>query len=184
MLPALTRKWWVFLVNGLCAVAFGVMTFVWPGMTLLALVVLYGIYCFADGVMALAASIAAPEGGGRFWWQMLVVAMVSIAVGIAAFVWPAITGAALLFIIAIWAIARGIAEIVTAIQVRRFIRNEWTLMLAGAAAILFGIVLIAKPGTGALAVLWTIGSFAILRGGLFIALAVRLRMVAAAQPAH
>lgn len=123
MLPALTRKCWVFLVNGLRPVAFD--------------------------VMALATSIAA-----------------------------------LLFIVAIWAIARGIAEIVTAIQVRRFLRNEWTLTLAGAAAILFGVMLIAKPGTGALALLGTIGSFAKLRGGLFIALAVRLRLVAAAQPAH
>ncbi len=175
MLSALARNWWVLLLNGICAIVFGVLAFTWPGVTLLALVTLYGVYCLADGITAIGATIGAKDNAGRSWWQMLFVGVLSIAAAITAFVWPQITAVALLIIIAIWAIMRGVFEIVAAIALRKVIDNEWMLGLAGAASVVFGVALIARPGLGALALIWMIGAFAILRGLLLTGLAFKLR---------
>jgi uncharacterized membrane protein HdeD (DUF308 family) len=175
MLSALARNWWVLLLNGIVAIVFGVLAFTWPGVTLLALVTLYGVYCLADGITALWASFSAKDGAGRSWGHMLFVGIISIGAGITAFVWPHITAYALLVLIAIWAIMRGVFEIVAAISLRKVIDNEWMLGLAGAASVLFGLAVIARPGLGALAIVWMIATFAILRGAILTGLAFKLR---------
>jgi uncharacterized membrane protein HdeD (DUF308 family) len=175
MLRELARKWWVLLLNGICAIAFGLMAFAWPGITLLALVVLFGAYALIDGITAVAASIAGRNEAGRSWWQMLLVGILGILAGITAFIWPGITTVALLVVIAVWAIVRGIMEIIAAIELRKVIQDEWLLGLAGVASVLFGITLIGRPAVGALAVVWLIGGFAIAHGILLAALAFRVR---------
>jgi uncharacterized membrane protein HdeD (DUF308 family) len=174
MLTMLARKWWVLLINGIGAILFGLMAFAWPGITLLTLVILYGIYCIVDGVTALMEA-SARDKEGKGWGRMLFVGIVSIAVGIGAFIWPGITTAALLVIIAIWAIVRGVLEIIAAIELRKVIHNEWLLIVAGVMSILFGAALLARPAAGALAMVWLIGAFAIAHGLLRIALAFKLR---------
>jgi uncharacterized membrane protein HdeD (DUF308 family) len=181
LLVAIARKWWVLLLNGLCAILFGVMAFAWPQVTLLALVILYGVYCLADGITALGASLARREEG-RPWGRMLLIGIVSIAAGVVTFLWPGITAIALLVIIAVWAIIHGITEIIAAIELRKFIHNEWLLILAGVVSVLFGVVMIARPGVGALSLIWVIGTFAILHGLLLVALAFKLRGLAHAVP--
>ncbi len=174
MLTLVARKWWVLLLNGLCAIAFGLMAFAWPGVTVVALVILFGAYCLADGITAVTASLGRDEKG-KSWGQMLFIGIISIAAGITAPVWPGMTAVVLLMIIAFWAIVRGFIEIIAAIELRKVIQNEWLLILAGAASVLFGVVLIARPGVGALALIWVIGVFAMLRGFLLVALAFKLR---------
>jgi uncharacterized membrane protein HdeD (DUF308 family) len=174
MLTILARKWWVLLINGIGAIIFGLMAFAWPGITLLTLVILYGIYCVVDGVTALMEASVSDQQG-KAWGRMRFVGILSIAVGVGAFIWPGITTAALLIIIAIWAIVRGALEIIAAIELRNVIHNEWLLIVAGVMSILFGVALLVRPATGALAMVWLIGAFAIAHGLLRVALAFKLR---------
>jgi uncharacterized membrane protein HdeD (DUF308 family) len=85
-----------------------------------------------------------------------------------------LTALVLLYIIAVWALITGVLEIVAAVRLRKVIENEWWLVLTGIASVLFGIVLLAAPGAGALAVVWLIAAYAIVFGVLMIALALRL----------
>lgn len=177
MLSAISRRWWVFLLNGIAAILFGIMAFVWPGVTLLTLVLLFGFYCMADGIAAIFASFARQEDTGRSWWQMLLLGAVSLIAGFTAIAWPGISAAVLLFVIAGWAIVHGVFEIAAAIALRKVIENEWMLVLAGVASILFGSALMIQPAVGALAVIFWIGAFAIVRGIFIVALALRLRKI-------
>jgi uncharacterized membrane protein HdeD (DUF308 family) len=175
MLHELARNWWVLLLNGLVAIAFAVMVLAWPGITLWALVILFGVYALIDGFTAIMASIAGKDEAGKSWGQLLLVGIISVLAGVAAIVWPGLTALALLFMIAIWAIVRGIMQIVAAVRLRKLIDNELLLGLAGAASVLFGILLIARPGSGALAVTWLISLFAMVHGILLVSLAFKLR---------
>lgn len=169
ILDLFTRNWWLWLARGLFGVAFGVMAFALPELTLRVLVLLFGIYAVADGLTALWLGAVA-----RAWW-LLALGVLAIAVGIFTFFRPEITAVALLYLIAGWAIARGIFEMVTAIELRKVISDEWLLALAGVLSIVFGVMLAANREAGALAVVWIIGAYAALAGGVMIVFAFRLR---------
>ena len=169
-----TARWWALVIRGLAAIAFGVLTFFKPSISLLALVILWGAYALVDGVFAVVHSIQ----GARIvqgWGWLLAGGIVSIGAGVVAFLWPGITALALLAVIAAWAVLTGIAEIVTAIQLRRHLRGEWMLAASGVLSIAFGVLLAANPGSGVLAVTWLIGLYAVAFGALLVALGFRLR---------
>ena len=174
MLLSLAGSWWVALVRGLVAILFGVLAFVWPGMTLLSLVALYAIYCMIDGVAALA-SASVLHRTGRPWKQMVPAGLVSLGAGVAAFLWPGLSAVILLWIVAAWAIAHGLVEVVAAIRLRKELADEWLLALGGGASILFGIMLFGSPGAGAVALVGFIGAFAVAHGVILVALSFRLR---------
>jgi uncharacterized membrane protein HdeD (DUF308 family) len=169
-----SRNWWALALRGLVAVVFGVLAFVWPGMTLLTLVFLFGAYALADGVLALVNAYRAPRGYPRFG-RLILHGLISLAAGILAFVWPGITALALLVLIAAWAIVTGVLEITAAVELRKVIAHEWLMILGGILSVLFGVAILVQPAVGALAVVWWIGSFAILFGILMMALAFRVR---------
>lgn len=172
MVRSLCRNWWLLLLRGIAAIVFGVLTFVWPGVTLLTLVLLYGAFALVDGVLAIAAAVMGGAPAPRWW--LAIVGLAGIAAGILTFAWPGITALVLLLFIAAWAIATGVLQIIGAIRLRKVIENEWWLVAGGVLSVLFGLVLIAQPGTGALALLFVIGTFAIIEGILLIGLALRL----------
>jgi uncharacterized membrane protein HdeD (DUF308 family) len=174
LLAVLAERWWLLLLRGLAAIAFGVIAFFWPGITLVALTYLFGIYAIVDGVFAIWAAFVIPGEGGPRWWLGLS-GVVSIVVGIAAFVYTGMTALALLIFIAVWAIIIGVLQLYAAIQLRTIIDNEWWLILSGLLSIAFGAILIAWPGTGALALIWTIAWFAVFFGCMFIGLAFELK---------
>jgi uncharacterized membrane protein HdeD (DUF308 family) len=171
---ALTSRWWTWVLRGIAAIIFGVLTFVAPKVSLLALVYLWGAYAVADGAFALLVAAQRGRAGLRWGW-MLFEGLVGIAAGVATLIWPGITAIALLVVIAVRSMMLGGLEIATAIELRRVIRGEWLLAASGVVSILFGLVLIASPSVGALAMLWLIGGHAILFGALLIAIGVRLR---------
>jgi uncharacterized membrane protein HdeD (DUF308 family) len=175
LLRALADNWWLLLLRGIAAIAFGALAFMWPGITLLTLIFLWGAYAIADGVLALWAAISGQTGqmGSRLW--LAVVGIAGLIAGLLAFVWPGITALVLLMFIAGWAIAIGALQIWGAIELRKEIEGEWLLILSGLLSVAFGVVLFAWPGAGALAVVWLIGWYAILAGCLYIALAFRLK---------
>ncbi len=181
MIAILAERWWALAIRGLAAIIFGILTFVFPGLSVYALVILFGAWAFADGIFNVIAAVR--RAGGKSWGWMLFEGLASIAAGVVTFFWPGLTAFALLMVIAAWSFATGIAEIVAAIRLRKFIRNEWLLGLAGVLSVVFGLLLFAYPGAGALALVFWIGAFAIVFGALLIALAFRLRAWAR-DPSH
>jgi uncharacterized membrane protein HdeD (DUF308 family) len=173
MLDALARNWWLILLRGIAAIVFGLLTFVWPGITLLTLILFYGAFALVDGVLAIAAAVMGGAPAPRWW--LAVIGLLGIAVGVLTFAWPGVTALVLLLFIAGWAIAIGVLQIAGAIRLRKEIDNEWLLILGGVLSVLFGLVLIVQPGVGALALLYVIGFYAILYGILFVMFALRLR---------
>jgi uncharacterized membrane protein HdeD (DUF308 family) len=173
----LHRTWWMLLLRGLFAIAFGVLTWILPGASLAALVLLFGAYVMADGILGVWSAVAGRKEH-EHWWVMLIAGLLGIAIGLLTFLAPAVTALVLLFYIAIWAIATGVLQIVIAIRLRKEIRGEWMLVLGGLASLLFGVLLIAQPGAGALGVLWLIATYAVVFGVLLVLLALKVRSVA------
>ena len=182
MMEALARNWWALALRGLFAVLFGLLAFAWPGLTLAALVLLFGAYALVDGVFALVAAVRAAEAHERWWWFVLE-GLAGIAAGLLTFVWPGITALVLLYLIAWWAVITGVLEIAAAIRLRNEISGEWALALGGVASVVFGFLLLFRPGAGALAVVWLIGIYALLFGVLLLMLAFRLRGHSGQKPA-
>jgi uncharacterized membrane protein HdeD (DUF308 family) len=164
MLLVYRLNWWTLALRGLAALIFGLLTFFWPGITLVVLVFLFGGYAIVDGIFAIAASIKSRES--KRWWLLLIEGILSINAGVLTFTWPGITLLILLGLIAGWAIVTGVLEIVAAIQMRKYITNEWLLALSGIASLLFGVMLLINPGIGLLTVAWLIGAYAVAFGVL------------------
>jgi uncharacterized membrane protein HdeD (DUF308 family) len=171
---ALGQNWWLFLLRGFAAIMFGILSLVWPGISLVTLILLYGAYALVDGIFALIAGIFGTVAIAPRWW-LIIVGLLGIAAGVATFMWPGITALVLLYFIAGWAISTGIFQIIGAIQVRKEIDNEWWLILNGFLSVLFGIALFVMPGAGALALIWLIGIYAIIYGALMVAFAFSVR---------
>jgi uncharacterized membrane protein HdeD (DUF308 family) len=170
---SLAQNWWLILLRGIFAVLFGVLTFAWPGITLLTLVTLFGAYALIDGVFSVAAAIRG-DGAGARWW-LAIVGVAGIVAGAGTFVFPGMTAFLLLTFISVWMIVIGGMEIAGAIALRKVIDNEWMLVAGGLLSLLAGIALLAWPGPGALGLLFAIGGYAILYGIVLIALAFRLK---------
>lgn len=175
MLRALAQNWWLLLLRGIAAIAFGIMAFVWPGITLLTLTILWGAYALVDGAFALWSAITGRTSAIAPRWWLAIVGVAGLAAGILTFAWPGMTALILLMFIAWWAIIVGVMEIWGAIRLRKEIEGEWLLALAGLLSVAFGIAMLVWPGVGALAVVWLIGWYAILLGVIWIALAFRLK---------
>jgi uncharacterized membrane protein HdeD (DUF308 family) len=178
MLEIFTRYWWVVALRGAVAVLFGVMALVWPGITLVALVIIFGAYALVDGVFTLIAALGrrdnvAAAGGSRGW--LVAQGVAGILLGGLTFVWPGITALALLWVIAAWAVLTGVLEIAAAVRLRRELRHEWLLVLSGALSVLFGIVLVVWPAAGALTLVVLIGVAALVFGVTLLMLGLRLR---------
>jgi uncharacterized membrane protein HdeD (DUF308 family) len=171
---ALSRSWWLLLLRGIVAILFGILTFVQPGISLAALVLLFGAFSLADGVLGVWTAYSSRKER-EHWWLLLLGGLVGVGVGLLTLFAPGVTALALLFYIAIWAVATGVLQIVAAIRLRKEIEGEWTLVLAGLASVAFGVLLMARPGAGALAVLWLIAGYAIVFGLIMVLLSFKVK---------
>lgn len=174
ILQVLTENWWLLLLRGVAAVLFGILTFIWPGLSLLTLVVLFGIYVLVDGFLSLIAAVLGRHRSTPLWW-LIIAGLVSVAAGIVTFLYPQVTALVLVIFIGAWALVRGAFEIIGALMMRKEYEKEWLLIAIGLLSMLFGIAILVNPGAGALALVWLIGAYAILFGLPLIWLAFRLR---------
>jgi uncharacterized membrane protein HdeD (DUF308 family) len=134
---------------------FGVVAVLWPSITLTALVVLFGLYTLADGVLAL---IAATRRGERTRAPLLVFeALIGIGVGLATLLWTSMTTLVLVAVIGAWAIATGVLEIAIALRLRRIVPGEHLLGLAGGLSILLGVLMLVGPQLAAFAIVILLG---------------------------
>jgi uncharacterized membrane protein HdeD (DUF308 family) len=177
MLELLTRNWWVVLVRGIAGVLFGVSALLWPGITLGALVLFFGAYALVDGAFAIVSAFSRRARSDR-WWVLLLEGLLGIGAGLIAWFMPGVTALVLVYLMAAWMITTGVVEIVAAVRLRKEIRGEWLLGLAGVASIVMGVIVAFRPGVGALALVWMLGIYALLFGVLLITLSLRLRRLA------
>ena len=174
MASLLTRNWWTLLIRGLLAIAAGIITFMRPGVTLTALILLFGAYAFASGVMSVIAAVRGARHGQR-WITLLLEGLVGIGAGVIAFISPGITAIALIALISAWAVISGVFEIAAAVRLRKEITDEWLLGLAGAASIAFGVMIWFSPAAGALTIALIVGVYALIFGAVLVTLGFRLR---------
>jgi uncharacterized membrane protein HdeD (DUF308 family) len=168
----LSRNWWAVSLRGLAGILFGIITFVAPPITIAALVLLFGAYAFADGVLAIVSAV---RRRGTDRGLLLLEGLIGIAAGVVTFLWPGIAALALLYVIAAWALVTGAFEIAAAVRLRKVISGEWLLALSGVFSIALGVLLILAPGPGALALVIWIGAYAFVFGALLFALGLRLK---------
>ncbi len=173
MMRPYVGSWKRLAVHGVAAVLFGLGTLVWPGITLSALVLLWGAFAFVDGVTALSAAIAdrllVHRGWVAFW------GVTGIGAGIVTLLWPSITALALLVVIATWSLLIGGSRIAFAISARKQVPGAWSIALSGALLVLLGVILVVNPGAGAIGITWAIGWLAFLFGTVELSLAFEVR---------
>ncbi|MEO7295481.1 MAG: HdeD family acid-resistance protein [Candidatus Limnocylindria bacterium] len=170
----LARWWWTFILRGILAIAFGILSFFAPPLGIAVLVGLFGAWALIDGATSIVAGIRT-QGQDRSWWLEILEGIAGIAAGLLALIFPTFAAEVLVLIIAAWAIVTGLFQIVAAIRLRQQIRGEIWLGLAGVASVLFGVVLVLFPAAGALSLVWLIGGSAIAFGAFLLVLGWRLR---------
>jgi uncharacterized membrane protein HdeD (DUF308 family) len=170
----LGKSWWALTLRGVAAVIFGILAITRPGVTLLALVTLFGAYAFVDGIFSLVAAFRAAEHH-LHWMALVAEGVLGILVGIITFFHPALTATVFVIFIAVWAVITGVLELVAAVRLRREIAGEILLVLLGIVSVIFGVLLFIAPIEGAVAVVWILGIYALLFGVLMIILSLRLR---------
>jgi uncharacterized membrane protein HdeD (DUF308 family) len=172
----MSQYWWVLLLRGAVAIAFGIVALTYPGLTLASLVLYFAAFAFVDGVATVFHAF-----GGRneieSWWVLLLEGLLGIAFGVITYQAPAITTLVLLLYIGFWAMGTGLLRIILAVRLRHEIEGEWWMALGGLASILFGAIMIARPGEGAIAALTVIGAWSIVTGFSLVFLAFRVRSV-------
>jgi len=174
MTDVLARNWGWVALRGVVAILFGLLTIVRPGITLSALLLLFGAFAIADGSFRLFSAFANRHDQPQ-WGALALGGALGIVAGVIVLVMPGVSGLVLLYIIAVWTIVTGAAEIAVAIELRKVITGEWALVLAGVLSILFGAFLVARPAAGAIALAFWIGLYAVALGVMLLVLAFRLR---------
>jgi uncharacterized membrane protein HdeD (DUF308 family) len=164
----------LMLIRGIVGVLIGFVAFAWPGITIAALVGIFGVYAIIDGITNLILGLNRTPTRGRSWASVFQ-GIIGIAAGVLTFLWPGVTALALVFFIAAWAIVTGVLEVAAAVRLRRYIRGEWMLALSGILSIVFGLAVFAFPAAGAVGISWVLGAYAMVAGFVLIALGIRLR---------
>jgi len=175
MLNLLAKNWWLVEIRGVAAIAFGVLAFLWPGITLLVLVTLFAAYMLIDGVALLVSLRRAEPATAGHRLAVGLMGILGVAVGIATIFWPGITALALLYLVAFWAITLGLTQVIAAIRLRREISGELWFVIGGLLTVVFGVFILLFPGTGLLSLVWIVGAWAVVFGITNLVLAWRLR---------
>ena len=169
-----SSNWWALALRGIAGIVLGLLAFSWPGVTIAALVTLFGLYALVDGVFAIVASLRGIREHDRWGW-MLVEGIAGVIAGLTALFMPLLGAIVLTWIIAFWAIVTGALEIGAAVRLRKIIEGEWMLMLVGVLSLILGFVILARPGVGLAVIATWIGAYALIAGVMTLVLAFRVR---------
>ena len=174
------KMWPIMALRGTLAILFGIVALLWPGITLLVLALLFGAWALLDGISFLANAFRQGRAHARWhdWIPSLLAGLLGIAAAVVTVLMPAITVVVLTIVAAILLIGVGVVEITIAVRLRRLIRGEVFLGLAGLVSIIAGIVILMWPLPGALALTFMLGIYALISGVLLLAVALRLRHLA------
>jgi len=174
MQALLKQAWWALLIGGIASVIFGVLAFIWPGLTLFVLAVFFAATVFVDGIVTIISAVR-NRATASHWWLWLLLGVLGVIAGGIGLLYPAAAAGALLLLISAYAIAAGVLMIWAGVKLRAEIEREWLLWLLGGLSVLFGLLLVAQPAAGLLGFVWAIGSWAVVTGILKIMLAFKAR---------
>jgi uncharacterized membrane protein HdeD (DUF308 family) len=170
----LARNWGAIVLRGIVGILFGIACIAAPGISLAALVVVFAVYAFADGLLEIVSAMRGGRAGESRWFLVLE-GLLGIGVAVVTVFWPGITTLALLYLVAVWALVGGVFEIAAGIRSTRWMSGAWLLVLSGIASVALGILLFAFPGPSALALVLWVGVYALVSGIFLVALGIRLR---------
>jgi uncharacterized membrane protein HdeD (DUF308 family) len=166
----LKRLRWALGLSGLVSILFAIAILVWPDISLFALVIVFGAYSLVRGVFGLAASLSMPSVPGRGW--LILSSVAGIAVGIIVFIWTEMSALALLYVIGTYAIIFGVLTVAGAFRLPLDDSDRILVTLTGVISVLFGILMFAKPGDGALVLLALIAAYALITGVAELTIAI------------
>jgi len=171
---ALDRSRKAATARGVIGIAFSLVLLLWPGIGLTALTAVFGVWALFSGVTRLVESFRASGARRRRAW-LAVDGVVGVAIGVAVFVWPGLSALGLLYAIAVWAIVGGVVHLALAAASPLRGGTSLLLFLGGLVSVAFGVIMFARPGAGAVAVVALISAFAFVTGVMQLAFGVRLR---------
>lgn len=174
MLDRWTGNWWALALRATAALIFGIVAFALPGPTLAAVVLVFGAYAIADGVLSIVAAVRGIRRHER-WGAMLAQGILGIIAGLIALFYPIVGALGLTYLVAAWALLTGSFQIAAAIKLRRLITGEWLMILGGVLSIALAVMMVLLPTTGMLVLVWWLGAYAIITGAVGLALAFRVR---------
>jgi uncharacterized membrane protein HdeD (DUF308 family) len=181
MIDRIGTHWWLFLIRGILALAFGFALPFFPLAALFTIAILFGFYAILDGIVASYAAFRMSHTDGRWVW-LTIEGIIGLAAGTYALFAPGVAILALAWLLGAWALVTGILALGSAFTVRRHVANEIFWVLGALVSIVFGIGVFFAPAIGAWALIYFLSFYAIVAGFIFISLAMRLRGVRAAKP--
>jgi uncharacterized membrane protein HdeD (DUF308 family) len=170
----LVQNWWLFTLRGVLGMLFGVLALIFPGPTILSLVLLFSAYMLVDGIFGIISAVRAIRRKEDRWGLLIFEGLLDIATGIVAFLWPGLTVVAFVWLIAAWAIVSG--GLMTAAGFRLNIEHgRWWLVLGGLLSLAYGALLIITPLIGAVVFTWWLGAYALIFGVALVIFSLKLR---------
>ena len=183
----LVKDWWAKLIIGFILIVWGFLAFVSPELSLLTVIIIFGMMCLFAGIAMIAFALSGSPMV-RNKWMMVIEGILLFTIAMMAFFWPETTALTLLYLFAAFAIVLGLFEIIFAISMPKDASQEigsasrGMMILGGILSLIFGMLLFIYPGSGLLAILWIAGAFAIIIGGIWIATGIAGSREAKAAP--
>ncbi|WP_437734617.1 HdeD family acid-resistance protein [Sorangium sp. So ce1335] len=169
-----TEAWWLLVLRGIAALGLGLLTLLLPGHGLSALAVVFGAYLAVEALIALVGAARGARLDQR-WQGRAAHGLISLAGGIVILAWPGLSVLILLYLVAAWAIVSGARDIVEAVRFRQRVASEWLLAFAGVIAVALGVLVMALPSAGALALVSWVGAYAMILGASLLLSGVAMR---------
>jgi uncharacterized membrane protein HdeD (DUF308 family) len=169
----LAKNWWLFLLRGIFGIVFGLLAFLFPGPTMLSLVLLFSAYMLVDGLAGIISAVRAMRRKDE-WGLLIFEGLLNIAVGVAAFIWPGLTVLAFVFMVAFWAIVSGALMMAAGFRLK-LDHGRWWMVLGGLLSLAYGALLVAMPLIGAVVLTWWMGAYAMVFGIALVVLSFKLR---------
>jgi len=173
IIAALTQNWWAIAMRGVVGILFGLAIVFFPGTTMATLVLAFAAYAFADGIFAIASAVRAAAHYNR-WSLLLLEGIINISVAGFVVLWPTITVAAFVWLVAAWAIVTGGIMLQTAFRFNTH-HGLWWLAFCGVISLIYGLLLIPASVFGILVLAWWLGVYGLISGAVLLILAFSLR---------
>src|SRR6267154_613084 len=170
----LVQNWWLFTLRGVLGIIFGILALIFPGPTILSLVLLFSAYMLVDGIFGIISAVRAIRRKEDRWGLLIFEGLIDIAVGILAFLWPGITVLAFVLLVGAWAIVTG--ALMTVVGFRLNVSHgRWWLVLGGVLSLAYGTLLVIIPLIGAIVLTWWLGAYALVFGIALVIFSFKLR---------